>query len=254
MKELLSFGLLHALPNSEGLRIAYLIDTIYSAEGKKVKYKILLPGTSISHFVTSLDNFNPNIEDAKAAFNVLLKNQILEPLMEFNGESIYHIRDEKLNHLVSLLSFYYILENFFQLYILENTFEGVEHDAKKRKKLFVSPEASLEFKKVFDLRELSRYKTKQEIIKRTSKNYFRETNDTAVELFHKFFVLIASFIQEECKKTVEEYSFLSNIFQIACPFLFEKLPSLGERPDVEFLNQFQFLANKLKTYLTKMIA
>jgi len=161
MKELLSFGLLHALPNSEGLRIAYLIDTIYSAEGKKVKYKILLPGTSISHFVTSLDNFNPNIEDAKAAFNVLLKNQILEPLMEFNGESIYHIRDEKLNHLVSLLSFYYILENFFQLYILENTFEGVEHDAKKRKKLFVSPEASLEFKKVFDLRELSRYKTKQ---------------------------------------------------------------------------------------------
>jgi len=31
-------------------------------------------------------------------------------------------------------------------------------------------------------------------------------------------------------------------------------PSIGERPDVEFFNQFQFLADKLKTYLTKMIA
>jgi hypothetical protein len=220
--------------------------------GKRVKYKILLPGTSISHFVTSLNNFNPNIEDAKAAFEILLKNQILEPLTEFNGELIYHIRDEKLDHLVSLLSFYYILENFL-LYLQENTFEGIEYDTKKRKNLFVSTEASLEIKKLFDLRELSRYRMKQEIIKRTSKSNFRETNKIATELFHNFFVLIASFIQEECKKTIEEYSFLSNIFVIACPFLFEKLPSIGERPDVAFFNQFQFLSDKLKPYLNKLI-
>ncbi len=213
--ELFRFAAIHSIPHSEKLRTTYLIDTDRT---RSAKYKILLPGTSITNFVTSLHDFKPNMEDTKQAFDILLKNKILEPLMEFNGETIYHIRDDKLNHLVCLLSFFYILENLFQLCIKENMFDGNTADLKARRKLFVSDDALLEIKRVFDLREIRRYQMKRAIIKRTSKKDFLETKDDACEIFQKSFVLIASFIKEECKNTIKEYSFLSDIFKNSMSF------------------------------------
>lgn len=249
IKELFRFAAIHSIPNSDKLRIAYLIDTDIT---HSAKYKIILPGTSITNFVTNLHNFKPRMDDTKEAFDLLLKNRIFEPLMEFNGETIYQIRDDKLNHLVCLLSFFYTLENLFQLCIKENMFDGNAADLKARRKLFVSDDALLEIKRVFDLRELRRYQMKRAIIKRTSKKDFLETKDDACKMFEKSFVLIASFIKEECKKTIEEYSFLSDIFKIVCPLLFEELPAIGENPNAELLKKVQYLADKLKLRLNRI--
>lgn len=248
IKGLFSFAAIHSLPNSEKIRMAYLIDTNRTSS----KYKILLHGTSIANFVTGLHNFKPSMEDTKEAFNMLLKNRIIEPLMELKGETIYHLKDDKLNHLVCLLSFFYILENLFQLCIKENILEGNKADLKARRKLFVSDDALLEIKRVFDLREIRRYQMKRIIIKRTSKKDFLETKDDACEIFEKSFVLIASLIREECKNTIEEYSFLSDIFKIVCPLLFEQLLALGENPNTEYLKKVQYLADSLKLKLDKI--
>jgi hypothetical protein len=51
--------------------------------------------------------------------------------MTFNGETICHIRDEKLNHLVSLLTVFHVLENLFQFYIKENVFDRNKFEGKK---------------------------------------------------------------------------------------------------------------------------
>ena len=139
--------------------------------------------------------------------------------MEFRGETRYIIVDETLIELIEDLREFRRIEREFE-YESWNHFHKPTDNDKKRKKAFYSDKTMSD--KFFNKLELNRHRYKTSL-KEEGKNRFVNVEKGSENLLNQYKNTLReynTYLKNKHEKTLKEYSFFSDVFELICPMLF----------------------------------
>ncbi len=162
--------------------------------------------------------FKPKSDDVEKAFLLLLKNNLIKPIMEFRGETRYILADKMLYDLITDIKLLDKIQRDVD-YILDH-YESPSLEQIEKRKILYSDDSLL--KQFFNKRELNRFEFRRtvkeekgniEILqwKKKIENYKKEVEGKKSIVF--------DCIKEKHEKTFKEYGFLSDIIRTFCPLL-----------------------------------
>jgi hypothetical protein len=137
--------------------------------------------------------------------------------MEFQGETRYVFSDDALADLVKDLTMFENLEQQLINYKWSHYRRLSKQELERQKQYFYS-------EKAFSKLELARFKMRKESRESIAKkgSYFkRDIEQEFSEICTKFYNIMFRYLTKKHKTTIKKYEFLSDVFKMACPFLYQ---------------------------------
>jgi len=107
----------HYKPTSLGVKIiettSYRENIFYKNRVEDTAYTYTVPGVSIEDLTHKYYTFNPRVADCETALELLLRRDIISPIMDFRGKTRYVIADPVLTNFVTELYLFCELEDEF---------------------------------------------------------------------------------------------------------------------------------------------
>jgi hypothetical protein len=227
-------------PTSLGVKIiestSYRENIFYKNRVEDTAYNYTVPGVSIEDLAQKYYTFRPCMADCESALDLLLRRDLIRPIMNFRGKTRYVITDPALTNLLTGFKRFYDQENKF----LDFKWQFLSHptlNEEQREKVFSSDEA--ECVKFFNIRELQRYQFKQEV-KKKNKEEILKLQTGLKECSHEFEKIRLEYltnIYEEYHGVINTYPFLREIIQIISPLFLEVIAA--KQNDSTIKNQTQ---------------
>ena len=228
-RPLRTYTAIYYKPTSLGVKIiettSYRENIFYKNRVEDTAYTYTVPGVSIEDLTHKYYTFNPRVTDCENALELLLRRNIISPIMDFRGKTRYVIADPELTNFITELYSFCEQENEFLnskwQYLSGPTFKE-EHS----RKVLYSDETKTE--KFFNKRELQRYQFKQAMKNKDNNDQIlklRTELDKKLQKFEKLRTLYTDYLKKKFHSTIDEYPFLCEIIQIISPSLSEIIPS-----------------------------
>jgi hypothetical protein len=157
--------------------------------------------------------------DCESAVELLLRRDIISPIMDFRGKTRYVIADPALTDFVAEFNRYCELENEFLNFKWQYLTHPTSNEERSRR-VFYSDEAKSA--KFFNVRELQRHQFKQ-AVKKKNHGEILKLQSKLEEYLHKFEKIRLEYLNrlnEKYRGIINEYHFLSEIIQIISPSLY----------------------------------
>jgi hypothetical protein len=174
--------------------------------------------------------------DCESALELLLRKDIIRPIMDFRGKTRYVIADPALTDFVTEFSRYCELENEF-LNFKWQYLTGPTSNEEQSRRVFYSDEAKSA--KFFNVRELQRHQFKQ-AVKKKNKEENLNLQTGLKECSHEFEKIrleYLNYIYEYYRGVINKYPFLREIIQIISPLFLEVIAA--KQNDSTIKNQTQ---------------
>jgi hypothetical protein len=224
-RRLRTYTAIYYKPTSLGVKIiestSYRENIFYKNRVEYTAYTYTVPGVSIEDMTHKYYTFNPCLSDCEAALELLLRRDIILPIMDFRGKTRYVIADPALTNFVNELYLFCELENEFLnskwQYLGRPTFNE-EHS---RKALY-SDETKAE--RFFTFRGLQRHQFKQAMKNKNNNDRILKVQnelDKTLQEFEKLRTQYTDYLKKKFHSTIDRYPFLREIIQIISPSLSE---------------------------------
>jgi hypothetical protein len=213
-------------PTSLGVKIiesaCYRENIIHKNHIEYTSYTYTVPGVSVQDMAEKYHTFKPRLADCERALELLLKIDLIRPVMDFRGKTRYVIADPKLTDFVTDLYQFSDVENEF-LSVKWQYSCGPTLDERLSRKALYSDEKKSE--KFFDVRELQRYQFRQSIRERKDSQGELDRHlqefDRHLQEFEKQRLKFFKYIKEKHHTTVKRYPFLHEIIGVVSPLLLD---------------------------------
>jgi len=213
----------HYKPTSLGVKIiestSYRENIFYKNRTEDTIYTYTVPGASADDLAQMYYTFKPCMADCESALELLLRRDIISPIMDFRGKTRYVIADPALTDFVTEFNRYCELENEFLNFKWQYLTHPTSNEEQSRR-VFYSDEAKSA--KFFNVRELQRHQFKQAVKKKNNEEILKL--QTKLEAYpHKFEKMRLEYLNrlnEKYRGIINEYHFLSEIIQIISPLLY----------------------------------
>jgi hypothetical protein len=226
-------------PTSLGVKIiestGYRENIFYKNRIEYTGYTYTVPGVSVEDLAQKYYSFKPCITDCESALELLLRRDLIRPIMNFRSKTRYVIADPALTNLVTEFKRFCDGENEFLN--LKWQFLSPTLNEEQREKVFFSDEA--ECVKLFSIRELQRYQFKQEV-KKKNKEEILKLQTGLKDCSHKFEKIRLEYlnnIYEEYHGVIDKYPFLREIIQIISPLFLEVIAAKQNDSTIKNLRQ-----------------
>jgi hypothetical protein len=213
----------HYKPTSLGVKIiestSYRENIFYKNRTEDTIYIYTVPGASVDDLVQMYYTFKPCMADCESAVELLLRRDIISPIMDFRGKTRYVIADPALTDFVAEFNRYCELENEFLNFKWQYLTHPTSNEERSRR-VFYSDEAKSA--KFFNVRELQRHQFKQ-AVKKKNHGEILKLQSKLEEYLHKFEKIRLEYLNrlnEKYRGIINEYHFLSEIIQIISPSLY----------------------------------
>jgi len=231
-RPLRTYTAIYYMPTSLGVKIiestSYRENIFYKNRVEHTAYTYTVPGVSIDDLTYKYYTFNPRMADCETALELLLRRDIISPIMDFRGKTRYVIADPVLTNFVTELYWFCDLENEF-LNIKWQRLIPTFNEEQSRKFLY-SDETIL--KKIFMRRELQRHQFKQAMKNKNNnhQNLVRTELDKLQE-FEKLRTRLLKqvYLNKKYHSIIDRYPFLREIIQIISPSVSEIIPTANNR-------------------------
>jgi hypothetical protein len=161
-RPLRTYTAIYYKPTSLGVKIieatSYRENIFYKNRIEYTAYTYTVPGISIEDLTHKYYTFNPRVADCESALELLLRRNIISPIMDFRGKTRYVIADPELTNFVTELYSFCEQENEFLNYKWQYL-DGPTFNEKQSRKFLYSDETKVE--KFSTNRELQRHEIKQ---------------------------------------------------------------------------------------------
>ena len=171
-RPLRTYTAIYYKPTSFGVKIiestSYRENIFYKNRVEYTAYTYTVPGVSIEDLTQKYYTFNPRVADCEIALELLLRRDMISPIMDFRGKTRYVIADPELTNFVTQLYSFCELENEF----LNSKWQylgGPTFNEEQSRRFLYSDESKS--KKFFNIRELQRHQFKQAIKNKENINY-----------------------------------------------------------------------------------
>jgi hypothetical protein len=209
-------------PTSLGVKIiestGYRENIMYGNRVEYTAYTYTLPGVAVEDLAEKYYTLKPRVADCERALELLLKRDLIRPIMEFRGKTRYVIADPALRDFVTDLYQFSEVENEFMnlkwQYSSHPTF-----DEEQSRRIWYSDESKS--KKFFDVRELQRNQFRQAI--KENKQLLKLPSELKENLqkFEDYRLNYISYMRKIHHTTITKYPFLHELIQLASPLLFK---------------------------------
>src|SRR5215469_7694371 len=214
-------------PTSLGVKIiestSYRENIFYKNRIEYTTYTYTLPGASVDDLAQKYSTFKPCMADCESALELLLRRELVKPVMDFRGKTRYIIADPEFTNFATELYWFCDLENEF-LNIKWQRLIPTFNEEQSRKFLFSEETMS---KKFFMHRELQRHQFKQAMKNKNNnhQNLVRTELDKLQE-FEKLRTRLLKqvYLNKKYHSIIDRYPFLRQIIQIISPSLSEIIP------------------------------
>jgi hypothetical protein len=213
----------HYKPTSLGVKIiestSYRENIFYKNRIESTAYTYTVPGVSVEDLAQTYYTFKPCITDCESALELLLRKDIIRPIMDFRGKTRYVIAGPALTDFVTEFSRYCELENEF-LNFKWQYLTGPTSNEEQSRRVFYSDEAKAA--KFFNVRELQRHQFKQAVKKKNNEILKLQTKlEGYPHKFEKIRLEYLNHLNEKYRRIINKYHFLREIIQIISPSLSE---------------------------------
>jgi len=217
----------HYKPTSLGVNIiestGYRENIFYKNRVEYTTYTYTVPGVSVEDLAQKYYTFKPCMADCESALELLLRRELVKPVMDFRGKTRYVIADPELTNFATELYWFCDLENEF-LNIKWQRLIPTFNEEQSRKFLFSEETMS---KKFFMHRELQRHQFKQ-AMKNKNNNHQNlvQTESDKLQEFEKLRIRLLKqvYLNKKYHSIIDRYPFLRQIIQIISPSLSEIIP------------------------------
>src|SRR5215469_14551903 len=210
-------------PTSLGVKIiestSYRENIFYKNRIEYTTYTYTLPGASVDDLSQMYYTFKPCMADCESALELLLRRDIISPIMDFRGKTRYVIADPALTDFVTEFNRFCELENEFLNFKWQYLTHPTSNEEQSRR-VFYSDEAKSA--KFFNIRELQRYQFKQ-AVKKKNNGEILKLQTKLEEYPYKFEKIRLEYLirlNEKYCGIINDYHFLREIIQIISPLLY----------------------------------
>ncbi len=198
----------------------------YTENNYATEYTFTLPGVSINEFMYNDDLVNTKFrrDDIEEGFSILIKSNLIKPVLVFRGESRFIIAEERLQSFIRDLRWVYHKESSYLLHKWQHFSEPTKEEYQRMSFLLNDEEVSAMFKtaeksRLFDdevrggeIRFLPAGKYKKPI------DYFREVRQEQDKLKSEFIKEVRT-VRKKHHQTIKDFVFLHEIIGIVCPLI-----------------------------------
>jgi hypothetical protein len=207
-------------PTSLGVKIiestSYRENIFYKNRIEYTSYTYTVPGASVEDLAQLYYTFKPCMADCETAIELLLRRDIISPIMDFRGKTRYVIADPALTEFVTEFNRFFELEKE-HLNVRWQHLSGPTSNEEQSISLYYSDKT--ESAKFFTRHELQRYlfkqagKNNEEILKLQTKLEELQTK------FEKNRLEYFNYLNEKYRGIINKKHFLREIIQIISPSL-----------------------------------
>lgn len=174
---------------------------------------------SVEDLAQKYYTFNPQLSDCEIALELLLRRNLISPIMDFRGKTRYVIADPELTDFVTELYSLCELENEY-LDSIWQYLRGPTFNEEQSRRFLYSDESKS--KKFFNVRELQRHQFKQAMKNKENINHqILKLLDEKLQEFEKLRAHYIDLLKKKHFSTIDKYPFLREILPIISPPLSE---------------------------------
>ena len=196
---------------------SYYKNIFYDGFKEDTSYWYTIPGMSLEDFIGRISNFKPKLENLRKAFKLLSNEGLIKPCMEFQGKTCYIFADDALADLIKDLVIFEKAEQELIYYKWSYFHRLSKQELERQKQFFYC-------KKAFNKLELVRSEMRKEfreIMAQKGPHFKRYIEHEFSEFWYEFYNITFRYLTEKHKATIKKYDFLSEVFKMTCPFLYQ---------------------------------
>jgi hypothetical protein len=183
-----------------------------------ISYSYHLPGVSIEDLSDKYYTFKPKVEDCKAAIALLLKRDLIQPTMDFRGNTRFIVADPVLR---------YFLTDLYQLIEIKNEFNNIKWQFERptvseeqSRKIWYSDGTKSE--KFFNIREIQRHESKLMAIKNEEAYNNLQKKFQGLERTQSIYI---NELKKMYRRVFDKYPFLFELILLIYPSFFQAIES-----------------------------